>query len=193
MEPKQPSEVTSESNQSKAPIGESIKDTITKTAQWFIPVVGLTYACGFLIVFTFFKHFGVNTVEFVEAKYIHIGSLFLMACITIILPIRWFFMGIQRWYLEEDDNNDSLQFSVDSFKDMATFAQKLMQPSDVFLASRLSEETRGALADYLAGKSTLETLQAPLLRDINQVITDKSLYNAKRFWCDPVKTGQELL
>lgn len=181
MDSNQLFEETVESNQSKARIGESIKGNITKTAQWFIPVVGLAYGCGFLIVFTFLKRFGVNTVDFVEAKYIHIGSLFLMACITLILPIRWLYIGIERWYLEENDDIDFLKFSVGSFKDMASFALKLMQPANAFLTSRLSEETQLMLSNYRSGNLSLESLHPPLLRDLNRVITDKSLYNAERF------------
>jgi hypothetical protein len=73
----------------KGPLGESIKEIFMKAAGWFLPAVGLAYACGFLIVFTFFKSFGINDVEFLEARYIHIGSLFIMACIAILLPISW--------------------------------------------------------------------------------------------------------
>jgi hypothetical protein len=89
-----------ESTQPNGPVREPIKENVTKVVQWFFPVVGLTYACGFLIVFTFFKSFGINTVEFIEAKYIHIGSLFVMACIIIILPMHWLFIGISRWFDE---------------------------------------------------------------------------------------------
>ena len=56
---------------------------------WFVPVVGLIYACGFLIVFTFFKTFGINGTEFFKAEYIHIGSLFSMGCIICVLLIGW--------------------------------------------------------------------------------------------------------
>ena len=76
-------------NQTPELVKDSIKETVSKTVGWFLPAVGMTYACGFLIVFTFFKSYGINTVEFIEAKYIHIGSLFVMACITIILPTSW--------------------------------------------------------------------------------------------------------
>jgi hypothetical protein len=92
-------------NQTPGTVKDSIKETVFKTAEWFLPVVGLTYACGFLIVFTFFKSFGINTVEFIEAKYIHIGSLFVMACITIILPMHWMARGIGRWFAGKNKRN----------------------------------------------------------------------------------------
>lgn len=57
--------------------------------RWFIPAVGFIYATGFLIVFTFFKGYGITDINFIEAKYIHVGSLFLFACIIIILPLTW--------------------------------------------------------------------------------------------------------
>src|SRR5665647_3236660 len=94
-----------ESQAEASQFNKSLKEIATIAATWFIPVVGLTYACGFLIVFTFFKNFGINTVEFIEAKYIHIGSLFLMACITIILPIRWIFVAIKRWGKEKTEKD----------------------------------------------------------------------------------------
>jgi hypothetical protein len=82
-----------------------IQDTASKAAEWFLVVIGLIYACGFLIVFTFYKSFGINTVDFIEAKYIHIGSLFVMACITIIHPIRWLYVVARRWYDAEEGEN----------------------------------------------------------------------------------------
>src|SRR6202044_2099650 len=72
---------------------------ITKTAglveksenlvHWFIVLVGLTYACGFLIVFTFFKSFGIDSVDLIEAKYIHVGVLFILSCLVIAMPLWW--------------------------------------------------------------------------------------------------------
>ncbi|HUJ08525.1 MAG TPA: hypothetical protein VL171_00725 [Verrucomicrobiae bacterium] len=55
----------------------------------FFPMVGLIYACGFVIVFSFFKSYGINNVDFVQAKFIHVGSVFAMACLVIILPMSW--------------------------------------------------------------------------------------------------------
>jgi hypothetical protein len=58
-------------------------------AQWFVTFVALIYASGFLIVFTFFKGFGINALDFVQAKYVHVGFLFFMACLAIALPLLW--------------------------------------------------------------------------------------------------------
>ena len=57
--------------------------------RWFVPLLGLVYASGFLIVFTFLRRYGITNIEFVEAKYIHVGSFFLMAGIAIIMPFLW--------------------------------------------------------------------------------------------------------
>jgi len=57
--------------------------------EWFVAAVGLIYGCGFLVVFTFLKDFGIESVDFVEAKYIHVGFLFFLACLVIIVPIWW--------------------------------------------------------------------------------------------------------
>jgi hypothetical protein len=56
---------------------------------WFFAAVGLIYGCGFLIVFTFFQSWGVDSVVLVQARYIHVGFLYLMACLVIIVPIWW--------------------------------------------------------------------------------------------------------
>jgi hypothetical protein len=57
--------------------------------QWFFAAVGLIYGCGFLIVFSFFKSYGVDSADFVEAKYIHVGFLFFMACLVVAVPLWW--------------------------------------------------------------------------------------------------------
>ena len=67
----------------------SISEKSERLVQWFFAAVGLIYGCGFLIVFTFFKGFGVDSADFVEAKYIHVGFLFFMACLVIAVPLWW--------------------------------------------------------------------------------------------------------
>src|ERR1017187_4871500 len=65
------------------------------------------------------------------------------------------------------------RFSPDSFKDMAAFATKLEQPSDLaskFLYDKLSPQTRQALKDYHTSKSNLKKLQTYLCSDLNAVI-----------------------
>ena len=84
-----PSENLGELPEDKGPVEESFKERAVKGAEWFLPIVGLIYASGFLIVFTFFKSFGINSVDFIEAKYIHIGSLYAMSCVVVILPMTW--------------------------------------------------------------------------------------------------------
>jgi hypothetical protein len=59
------------------------------SVHWFFAAVGLVYGCGFLVVFTFFKGFGVDSADFVEAKYIHVGVLFFMACLVVAVPLWW--------------------------------------------------------------------------------------------------------
>src|ERR1039458_2876558 len=79
---------------------DSLKEFVEKLAGWFVPALGVIYACGFLVVFTFFRTFGITTVDFIQAKYIHIGFIFVMACFTIIVPIRWLYLGASRWRAE---------------------------------------------------------------------------------------------
>jgi len=72
-------------------------------AYWFIPIVGVTYAAGFLIVFWSSKTFGIDTVELFHGKYIHVGGLCAMGFAVIALPIFWIFRlkliteKTQRW------------------------------------------------------------------------------------------------
>ena len=50
------------------------------TPQWFAVLIAVTYAIGFLCVFTFLDRFGISEggEEFLKAKYIHAGILFLL-------------------------------------------------------------------------------------------------------------------
>jgi hypothetical protein len=65
-------------------------------AYWFLPMVGAVYAAGFLVVFTFSKDYGINGTELLEARYIHVGSLFFMACLGCLLPLFWILFGLLR-------------------------------------------------------------------------------------------------
>ena len=58
-------------------------------AGWFIPVISLNYAAGFLIVFHFYGRYGITGIDYVGAKYIHIGSLFSIACVIFLLTFYW--------------------------------------------------------------------------------------------------------
>jgi hypothetical protein len=39
--------------------------------------------------FHIFQGFGIDAMDFVEAKYIHVGFLYFMACLVILLPLVW--------------------------------------------------------------------------------------------------------
>jgi hypothetical protein len=58
-------------------------------AYWLLPLVALLYSIGFLVVFTFSRSFGVSGSEYVQAKYIHVGTLYVMACLVILMPAFW--------------------------------------------------------------------------------------------------------
>jgi hypothetical protein len=58
-------------------------------AHWFLPIVGVIYSAGFLIVLIHSKNFGFDGAELIQGKYIHVGSLFLMATIVIGMPAYW--------------------------------------------------------------------------------------------------------
>lgn len=62
---------------------------------WFVAVISLVYGCGFLIVFTFFKSYGIDSADFIEAKYIHVGFLYALACLVVIAPIYWLLWPIK--------------------------------------------------------------------------------------------------
>lgn len=61
----------------------------TLGGRWLVPLIGFIYACGFLIVYTYFKGFGITDLNFIQAEYIHVGSFFLIACIALVLPLTW--------------------------------------------------------------------------------------------------------
>lgn len=56
--------------------------------KWLALLLGLMYGSGFLCVFTFLNHFGIYETgeEFFRVKYIHVGILFLLFPISILLP-----------------------------------------------------------------------------------------------------------
>jgi hypothetical protein len=56
--------------------------------QGFALLIGLTYASGFLCVFTFLDRFGIHESgeDFFRAKYVHVGILFLLFPVSILLP-----------------------------------------------------------------------------------------------------------
>jgi hypothetical protein len=58
-------------------------------AHWFLPIVGAIYSAGFLIILTYSKNFGFDGAELIQGKYIHVGSLFLMATIVVGMPAYW--------------------------------------------------------------------------------------------------------
>jgi len=58
-------------------------------AGWFIPIISLNYAAGFLIVFHFYGRYGITDIDYVGAKYIHVGSLFSIACVILLLSFYW--------------------------------------------------------------------------------------------------------
>lgn len=55
----------------------------------FVPIVGLVYATGFLIVFTFLnRYYGLqDTGSLVKAKYLYVGAMYYICLLVIIVPI----------------------------------------------------------------------------------------------------------
>src|SRR5437879_3706134 len=56
--------------------------------EWALTFVGLVYATGFLIIFTFLERYGLQEagLEFFKVKYLHVGILFLLFPIISIIP-----------------------------------------------------------------------------------------------------------
>src|SRR5258706_1725555 len=62
---------------------------INAIPSWFAVFIGLTYGTGFLCVFTFLDNFGIREAgeDFFRVKYIHVGILFLLFPICILIPL----------------------------------------------------------------------------------------------------------
>jgi hypothetical protein len=60
-------------------------------AHWFLPAIALIYGAGFLINFTFASTFGIREVQLLQARCIHIGSLFIIGCMIIWVLGMWLF------------------------------------------------------------------------------------------------------
>jgi fucose permease len=84
------------------------------------------------------------------------------------------------------------RFVKDDIKDLPAFANKLKQKPDAvsaFLASQLSEETRGALADYQDSAAEAILLRSGLAQDLNKIVRqdpnkakkEQLLYDPQRF------------
>src|ERR1700747_2592981 len=75
----------------KSPSGSDTRQSFDfgVLTHWFFPVVGGIYAAGYLIVVTFARDFGIEGTELLQAKYVHVGSLFLFSCLILILPLFW--------------------------------------------------------------------------------------------------------
>jgi hypothetical protein len=67
-----------------------MKEKVESWAHILVVAVGLIYGSGFLIVFTFYKSFEIDSTEFIDARYIHVGSLFAMPCLAAYLTLNWF-------------------------------------------------------------------------------------------------------
>jgi len=69
------------------------KALLLKLAQiipgWFAVLAALTYACGFVCVYSFMDRFGLreSTTDFLKAKYVHAGILFFLFPGGIVLPL----------------------------------------------------------------------------------------------------------
>lgn len=66
----------------------------------------------------------------------------------------------------------------------AAFAAKLQHPADPvsqYLAMQLSPATQGLLGQYTGGGAPSQELQAAIVGDLNQVITQTGFYSAERF------------
>lgn len=74
-------------------------------------------------------------------------------------------------------------FSMETFKNMDSFAMKLNHPTNLvsaFLSSRLSDETCEALTNYQGGV-VAKPLQRLLVENLNRIIKSESIYDGQRF------------
>src|SRR2546423_7338796 len=64
------------------------QDVIRACAELFLALVGILYATGFLVAFTFLQRFGVREAgtEFLKLKYIYIGLLYFLFPLTVMVP-----------------------------------------------------------------------------------------------------------
>jgi len=61
----------------------------TNLPEWLLAFTGFVYGTGFLIVYTFFNRFGLKETasDFFKIKYIHVGVLFLIFPMLLVIPI----------------------------------------------------------------------------------------------------------
>jgi len=85
--------------------------------QFFITFVGIIYATGFFVIYTFFSHFGLKGtgIEFFKVKYLHVGFMYLLlVAITITPTVALFYLREidkkykQTIYSSKEDNDTAL-------------------------------------------------------------------------------------
>jgi hypothetical protein len=93
----------------------------TNLPEWLLAFTGFVYGTGFLIVYTFFNRFGLKETasDFFKIKYIHVGVLFLIFPMLLIIPIVAMLlrMRMQRQKMEEGERKMHLPvfFLVSNF------------------------------------------------------------------------------
>src|SRR5674476_1469603 len=97
------------------------------TPQWFALLIAMTYASGFLLVFTFLDRFGIREggEEFLKAKYIHAGILFLLFPVSILIPSA-LFISLTVAEVKKKHSSDILKEEI---LDLPSLAQKLSNKS----------------------------------------------------------------
>lgn len=78
----------SASSSPPSPDKKEDRDHISTVAKGFVAVVGILYATGFLIVFTFLNRIGLqDTGNLLKSKYLYVGVMYYICTIIILVPI----------------------------------------------------------------------------------------------------------
>lgn len=154
----------------------------------------MTYASGFLCEFTFLDRFGIREggEDLFKAKYIHVGILFLLFPVSILIPL------VLKASLKhrEVKRQHSSEIFVGEIVDLPFLVTGLSERSDplfAFLSDHLDPKTKELMIEYRGQKSSAQKLELLLVKDLNRIISGPSIYDSKRFQAVTIKLSTQTL
>lgn len=91
-----------------AKLSESLNEhlKLALAPEWFAVFLALVYVAGFLSLYIFLDRFGIHETseEFFKSRYIHVGILFMLFPVCIVLPI-FLIGGLKKTELGNENKN----------------------------------------------------------------------------------------
>jgi len=172
-------------NEEQQSIGQNVFNDLkkaTQTTQWFALLIAMTYASGFLCIYTFLDRFGIREggEEFLKAKYIHAGILFLLFPVGILIPLA-LKISLKAAEIKREHSSAILKEEIIN---LSSLAKRLSEKSDdlsSFLSDQLDQNAKVALAKYQSQNTNAQELETALVNNLNRIISEILIYDKNRF------------